>query len=162
MEQSFVSGKRACIHWDAVVCVLSVQPGKRPIFQVETEEKVKEVLLFILYIHERQREREKQAPRREPNVGLDPGTPGSCPGLKAGAKPLSHPGIPRWKSSFVIHAYKERGREKTNCRWHSSARTGQLLGEEGTRESHTNDQGGRPGVRRRGNGTGLGTWGASS
>ena len=27
-------------------------------------------------------------------VGLDPGTPGSRPGWKAGAKPLSHPGIP--------------------------------------------------------------------
>ena len=33
-------------------------------------------------------------PCREPNVGLDPGTPGSRPGPKAGAKPLSHPGIP--------------------------------------------------------------------
>ena len=40
------------------------------------------------------RQREKQAPCREPNVGLDPGTPGSCPGRKAGAKPLNHPGIP--------------------------------------------------------------------
>ena len=28
------------------------------------------------------------------DVGLDPRTPGSCPGSKAGAKPLSHPGIP--------------------------------------------------------------------
>ena len=28
-------------------------------------------------------------------LGFDPGTPGSRPGLKAGAKPLSHPGIPR-------------------------------------------------------------------
>ena len=40
------------------------------------------------------KEREKQAPCKEPNVGLDPGTSGSCPGLKAGAKPLSHSGIP--------------------------------------------------------------------
>ena len=38
---------------------------------------------LILFIHERERERqrhrqrEKQAPCREPNVGLDPGTPGS-------------------------------------------------------------------------------------
>ena len=39
-------------------------------------------------------EREKQAPCREPDAGLDPGTPGSRPGPKAGAKPLSHPGIP--------------------------------------------------------------------
>ena len=44
-----------------------------------------------LFIHERQRERErqrhrqreKQAPCREPDTGLDPGSPGSCPGLKA-------------------------------------------------------------------------------
>ena len=32
---------------------------------------------------QRHRQREKQAPCREPDVGLDPGTPGSCPGLKA-------------------------------------------------------------------------------
>ena len=31
---------------------------------------------------------------QEPDVGLDPGSPASCPGPKAGAKPLSHPGIP--------------------------------------------------------------------
>ena len=37
---------------------------------------------------------EKQAPCREPDAGLDPMTPGSHPGPKAGAKPLSHPGIP--------------------------------------------------------------------
>ena len=57
----------------------------------------------ILFIHEththterqRHRQREKQAPCREPDVGLDPGTPGSYPGPKAGAKPLSHPGIPK-------------------------------------------------------------------
>ena len=29
-----------------------------------------------------------------PDAGLDPGTPGSRPGPKAGVKPLSHPGIP--------------------------------------------------------------------
>ena len=31
---------------------------------------------------------------REPDVGFDPGSPGSFPGPKAGAKPLRHPGIP--------------------------------------------------------------------
>ena len=31
---------------------------------------------------------------REPDVGLNPGSPGLCPGPKAGAKPLHHPGIP--------------------------------------------------------------------
>ena len=44
---------------------------------------------------QRRRQREKkQAPCGEPNLGLDPRTPGSCPGPKAGAEPLSHPGIP--------------------------------------------------------------------
>ena len=42
----------------------------------------------------RERQREKQAPCKEPDVGLDPRTPGSHLGSKAGAKPLSHPGIP--------------------------------------------------------------------
>ena len=45
---------------------------------------------------QRHRQREKQAPCREPYVGLDPGSPGSRPGPKAGAKPLRHPGIPPW------------------------------------------------------------------
>ena len=27
-------------------------------------------------------------------MGFNPGSPGLCPGPKAGAKPLSHPGIP--------------------------------------------------------------------
>ena len=43
---------------------------------------------------QRHRQREKQAPCREPNVGLDPGTPGSCPEPKADAQPLS-PWVPR-------------------------------------------------------------------
>ena len=40
----------------------------------------------ILFIHERQRE--EQAPRREPDVGLDPRTPGS--GLEPKADMLNH------------------------------------------------------------------------
>ena len=44
---------------------------------------------------QRHRQREKQAACREPDVGLDPGTPGSRPGPKADAQPLSHPGIPQ-------------------------------------------------------------------
>ena len=52
---------------------------------------------------ERERERERgtgtgrgrsRLPCREPDVELDPETPGSCPGPKAGAQPLRHPGIP--------------------------------------------------------------------
>ena len=35
----------------------------------------------------------KQAPCREPDVGLNPRSSGSHPGPKAGTKPLSHPGV---------------------------------------------------------------------
>ena len=56
------------------------------------------ILFYYLFMRDRERsrhrQREKQAPCREPDVGLDPGILGLCPGLKAGAKPLSHPGIP--------------------------------------------------------------------
>ena len=34
---------------------------------------------------ERERQREKQAPRREPDAGLHPESPGSCPEPKADA-----------------------------------------------------------------------------
>ena len=43
---------------------------------------------------QRHKQREEQAPCRDPDVGLYPRTPGSCPGLKVNAKPLSHLGIP--------------------------------------------------------------------
>ena len=43
---------------------------------------------------QRQRQREKQAPCWEPDMGLDPRTPGSSLGPKADAQPLSHPDIP--------------------------------------------------------------------
>ena len=56
---------------------------------------------IYLFIYDRQRQkerqryrREKQAPCREPDAELDPGTPGPRHGPKAGAEPLSHPGIP--------------------------------------------------------------------
>ena len=55
---------------------------------------------MIVTEREREREAETQSEgeagsmHREPDAGLDPGTPGSRPRPKAGAKPLSHPGIP--------------------------------------------------------------------
>ena len=59
-------------------------------------------LKIYLFMIDREKERERQRHRRkkqascqEPDEGLDPGTPGSCPGPKAGAEPLSHPGIPK-------------------------------------------------------------------
>ena len=46
-------------------------------------------------VRQRHRQREKQAPCRQPDVGLNPGTVGSCPEPKADAQPLSHPGVLR-------------------------------------------------------------------
>ena len=55
---------------------------------------------IYLFMTDTEREAETQAEgeagsmHREPDVGFDPGSPGSRPGPKAGAKPLRHPGIP--------------------------------------------------------------------
>ena len=43
---------------------------------------------------QRHRQREKQAPCKKSDAGLDPRTPGSQPELKADAQALSHPGAP--------------------------------------------------------------------
>ena len=43
---------------------------------------------------ETQAEGEAGSMHREPDVGFDPGSPGSRHGPKAGTKPLYHPGIP--------------------------------------------------------------------
>ena len=43
---------------------------------------------------QRCRQRDKQASCWEPDTGLDPRTPGSCPEPKADAQPLNHPGVP--------------------------------------------------------------------
>ena len=60
------------------------------------------IYLFIRDTERRQRhrQREKQPPCRESDVGLDPGTTGSCPEPKADAQPLGHPGVPKL-SSFL-------------------------------------------------------------
>ena len=55
--------------------------------------------LFMI-VSQREREAETQAEGEagsmqwEPDVRFDPGSPGSRPGPRAGAKPLRHPGIP--------------------------------------------------------------------
>ena len=53
---------------------------------------------------ETQAEGEAGSMHREPDMGFDPGSPGSRPGPKAGAKQLCHPGIPDYhvfKKSFI-------------------------------------------------------------
>ena len=53
-----------------------------------------------MIVTEREREAEGEAGymHRGPDAGFDPGSPGSRPGPKAGAKPPRHPGIPKKKS----------------------------------------------------------------
>ena len=76
-------------------------------------------IIFLKFIHERQRGRDTEGeagslwgvptPCEEPNVRLNPRTPGSRSGRKADAQLLSHPGVPiylciwqrerKWKST---------------------------------------------------------------
>ena len=68
-----------------------------------------------MIVTQREREAETQAEgeagsmHREPDVGFDPGSPGSHPGPKAGAKLLCHPGIPangfKMEPLLIICAY---------------------------------------------------------
>ena len=61
-------------------------------------------LFFFFFIYDRHTVREREAEtqaegeagslHQAPDVGVDPGSPGSRPGPKAGAKPLRHPGSP--------------------------------------------------------------------
>ena len=55
---------------------------------------------------QRHRQREKQAACREPDTGLDPRTPGSCPEPKADAQLLSYPG-----TSILLFKVMEGSRE---------------------------------------------------
>ena len=60
---------------------------------------------------EREREAETQAegeaaPCGEPDEGLDPRTPGSCPELTVDAQPLSHPGVPDGSLPIAVVAHR--------------------------------------------------------
>uniref|UniRef100_A0A8C0L0Y2 RNA helicase n=1 Tax=Canis lupus dingo TaxID=286419 RepID=A0A8C0L0Y2_CANLU len=57
-----------------------------------------------------QAEGEAGSMHREPDVEFDPGSPGSRPGPKAGAKPLRHPGIPEsffFKGFILFYSFKD-------------------------------------------------------
>ena len=64
-----------------------------------------------MIVTEREREAETQAEGEagsmhwDPDVGFDPGSPGSRPGPKAGAKPLRHPGIPHFQVETLARSY---------------------------------------------------------
>ena len=57
-------------------------------------------------------QRKKQAPCREPD-GLNPGTVGSHPGLKAGTKPLSHTGVPLFNFYVISPTIKTNKKQGT-------------------------------------------------
>ena len=57
--------------------------------------------------YQRQKQREKQAPSWEPDVGLNSRIPGSRPESKADAQPLNHPGTPNF-DPFYSNAYSIR------------------------------------------------------
>ena len=62
-------------------------------------------LLIYLFMRDtergRHRQREKQAPCRKPDMGLNPRTPESRPEPKTDAQPLSHPGV-SFSGIFVV------------------------------------------------------------
>ena len=66
----------------------------------------------------RHRQREKQSPCRELDVVLHPGSLGSHPGLKAGPKPLSHPGCPGF---YSLHDFSVIPRD-SGYRWRLQGR----------------------------------------
>ena len=58
---------------------------------------------------ETQAEGEAGSMHREPDVGFDPGSPGSRPGPKASAKPLRHPGIPKLYLYYIDVRQRKQG-----------------------------------------------------
>ena len=97
-------------------------------------------------MREREREAETQAevlslqvPFREPKVGLDPGTPGSCPEPKADAQPLSHSGVPRrclhlrgWRTNWARSLFPEAGLQRcllVPACWHAIRLMQKLIGQ---------------------------------
>ena len=97
VEQLFIEWRKYLVNMYTYECQF--------IYKTKLEGNLKEHFLilyffkrFYWFIHarhtQRERQREKQTPCREPDVGLDPRTPGSRPELKADAQLLSHPGVP--------------------------------------------------------------------
>ena len=63
---------------------------------------------------QRHRQREKQAPCGEPDVGLDLRTLGSQPEPKV-AQPLSQPGVPGWPTGSMTVARVQSSRRLELC-----------------------------------------------
>ena len=80
------------------------------------------IFLKILFIHERQRhmQREKQAPFREPDVGLDPRTPRSQPEPKTDAQALVSPFFMKSKVIMALMSHTTSWRGRLSPVLHSS------------------------------------------
>ena len=65
---------------------------------------------------------------QEPDVGLDPGSPGSSPGPKAGAKPLRHPGIPDFLFFFKIFLFIHESHREREAETQEEGEAGSMLG----------------------------------
>ena len=66
-------------------------------------------------LRQRHRQRENQAPHREPDVGLNPGTLGPHPESNADAQPLGQPGVP---ASFDLNCIPIKKSSNSNLAFH--------------------------------------------
>ena len=63
---------------------------------------------YYLFLREAETQAEREAGSLgEPNVGLDPRTPGSCPEPKAEAQPLSHSGASPTNTKTLLRNTKD-------------------------------------------------------
>ena len=103
-KKTGTSAGQLCLHlsWGASCwsCRMHCR-GSKTVEQTELQGtgrcfKLSSFLRFYLFIHKRCRDTGRGRSKLHagsPMAGLDPGSPASCPGPKAGAKPLSHSGI---------------------------------------------------------------------
>ena len=96
--------------WYSVACVISSNLSFSPYNFHPFKFFLNNFYLFIYDSH-REREAETQAEgvagsmHRVPDVGFDPGSPGTRPGPKSGTKQLRHPGIPQF-DSFLFESIR--------------------------------------------------------
>ena len=73
---------------------------------------------------------------REPDVGFDPGSPGSRPGPKGGAKPLGHPGIPVIRLLIRVSSEEEKQSSKEEIDARYSFRCPRLIKDDAKGKQH--------------------------
>ena len=73
---------------------------------------LKKIFIHDRYRRQRHRQREKHAPFREPDVGLNPWSPGSRPRAEAEAQLLSHPDVQDSDIPKQLHTW---GKLESDC-----------------------------------------------